>query len=106
MIRRPPRSTLFPYTTLFRSKTKIQSHRTRTLKSHEYVLNCHLTSLGLKSGFPSATTLHITINQQQHFMQPICFATCSRAPSNLKLKEVVEQTQQLCSTTNCWQICL
>src|SRR3989442_12974599 len=27
MIRRPPRSTLFPYTTLFRSRKKIQSRR-------------------------------------------------------------------------------
>src|SRR2546430_4196551 len=26
MIRRPPRSTLFPYTTLFRSRTRIQAH--------------------------------------------------------------------------------
>src|SRR3712207_7933673 len=26
MIRRPPRSTLFPYTTLFRSKSKIRKH--------------------------------------------------------------------------------
>src|SRR2546427_4152961 len=29
MIRRPPRSTLFPYTTLFRSPTIILSHRSR-----------------------------------------------------------------------------
>src|SRR2546422_1907321 len=28
MIRRPPRSTLFPYTTLFRSLPAIQAHRT------------------------------------------------------------------------------
>src|SRR2546425_2200960 len=27
MIRRPPRSTLFPYTTLFRSKNRRQSHK-------------------------------------------------------------------------------
>src|SRR3712207_8548631 len=27
MIRRPPRSTLFPYTTLFRSRTWIERHR-------------------------------------------------------------------------------
>src|SRR5258707_9969718 len=30
MIRRPPRSTLFPYTTLFRSKVKVQKGRTYT----------------------------------------------------------------------------
>src|SRR5258708_25988578 len=27
MIRRPPRSTLFPYTTLFRSQIKVRAHR-------------------------------------------------------------------------------
>src|SRR5256885_14671243 len=30
MIRRPPRSTLFPYTTLFRSVSRSQSKRTRS----------------------------------------------------------------------------
>src|SRR3712207_8458203 len=33
MIRRPPRSTLFPYTTLFRSSARRSSKRTRTLSS-------------------------------------------------------------------------
>src|SRR3712207_8408906 len=31
MIRRPPRSTLFPYTTLFRSKQLLESHPRATL---------------------------------------------------------------------------
>src|SRR2546422_852677 len=31
MIRRPPRSTLFPYTTLFRSLTKDGAHRARAV---------------------------------------------------------------------------
>src|SRR2546430_6592918 len=30
MIRRPPRSTLFPYTTLFRSKIRLRIHRRRS----------------------------------------------------------------------------
>src|SRR3712207_8742516 len=29
MIRRPPRSTLFPYTTLFRSSVRVEPHRQR-----------------------------------------------------------------------------
>src|SRR2546429_6161811 len=33
MIRRPPRSTLFPYTTLFRSKPRGMSVSSRTLRS-------------------------------------------------------------------------
>src|SRR3712207_6974984 len=31
MIRRPPRSTLFPYTTLFRSGTSVTDHERRSL---------------------------------------------------------------------------
>src|SRR3712207_7046511 len=35
MIRRPPRSTLFPYTTLFRSEYAPDSERGRRLMAHE-----------------------------------------------------------------------
>src|SRR5438874_11704833 len=35
MIRRPPRSTLFPYTTLFRSRMKRRSPEPCTLKRHK-----------------------------------------------------------------------
>src|SRR5256885_7314013 len=34
MIRRPPRSTLFPYTTLFRSPTAVEAMRSLALKHH------------------------------------------------------------------------
>src|SRR2546421_8122318 len=38
MIRRPPRSTLFPYTTLFRSKVKLFAHLQRlSLAFHTHV---------------------------------------------------------------------
>src|SRR2546425_3340175 len=32
MIRRPPRSTLFPYTTLFRSPRRVHQHRARAVQ--------------------------------------------------------------------------
>src|SRR5688572_31984465 len=35
MIRRPPRSTLFPYTTLFRSLREQRAHRTRRRVPHQ-----------------------------------------------------------------------
>src|SRR2546430_7504698 len=35
MIRRPPRSTLFPYTTLFRSQVRVEGH-TDTSGTHEH----------------------------------------------------------------------
>src|SRR2546425_5240884 len=36
MIRRPPRSTLFPYTTLFRSPGRLQSRRNRLVDSWKH----------------------------------------------------------------------
>src|SRR5258705_7464635 len=33
MIRRPPRSTLFPYTTLFRSRPRVPAHRAHQVQS-------------------------------------------------------------------------
>src|SRR3712207_8125034 len=36
MIRRPPRSTLFPYTTLFRSRRALPAHARRSSPSHHH----------------------------------------------------------------------
>src|SRR5947209_19734540 len=43
MIRRPPRSTLFPYTTLFRSRAR--SPRPQLTRSFRQVSSCPLSSL-------------------------------------------------------------
>src|SRR3712207_8485394 len=42
MIRRPPRSTLFPYTTLFRSRQSLQNdqHKLRSTCSWAYIRQC------------------------------------------------------------------
>src|SRR5262245_62400905 len=51
MIRRPPRSTLFPYTTLFRSQAAADRHRAVFILIHvqgaELVLDRRLPDLGL-----------------------------------------------------------
>src|SRR5438045_4763360 len=41
MLRRPPRSTLFPYTTLFRSHEEGRTTAARTLGVHRFVPFCH-----------------------------------------------------------------
>src|SRR3712207_9034408 len=42
MIRRPPRSTLFPYTTLFRSTNPTRPHTVNTLDEHlDMLMVCH-----------------------------------------------------------------
>src|SRR2546422_8518048 len=52
MIRRPPRSTLFPYTTLFRSCDAVQPHRQRLLaaRSRLQQIADQLKELGLCFG--------------------------------------------------------
>src|SRR5260370_15151934 len=40
MIRRPPRSTLFPYTTLFRSRSLSSDRRSRWIRSSDPNLSC------------------------------------------------------------------
>src|SRR3712207_7276104 len=47
MIRRPPRSTLFPYTTLFRSYP--------TKNKHRYKLSCFYNSLQCHGGYSFTT---------------------------------------------------
>src|SRR4029434_11361034 len=50
MIRRPPRSTLFPYTTLFRSHRHTETH------THTHT-DTHIFSLSLFSLYPSTSLL-------------------------------------------------
>ena len=48
MIRRPPRSTLFPYTTLFRSLCLVIHSKGRWDKFHSFVLwLCHIVEAGI-----------------------------------------------------------
>src|SRR5258705_9307145 len=51
MIRRPPRSTLFPYTTLFRSRrdTSLRSQATRTRRSDSANRAAHRQTRGSRS---------------------------------------------------------
>src|SRR6266540_4796180 len=46
MIRRPPRSTLFPYTTLFRSSTRPDARARRRMRSSSGPPSVHRTSVG------------------------------------------------------------
>src|SRR5256885_7701551 len=52
MIRRPPRSTLFPYTTLFRSHPARQFHDLREVRQHEVVRK--RVTPGVPEGDPAA----------------------------------------------------
>src|SRR5438552_12355091 len=54
MLRRPPRSTLFPYTTLFRSPDKVPARRLRTIE------------LAGKLQIPFTTGILIGIRSEEH----------------------------------------
>src|SRR2546425_4557863 len=59
MIRRPPRSTLFPYTTLFRSLPKMESHLEARLWNDVFIAS--QDQLGVKRGSIKATALIETV---------------------------------------------
>src|SRR3712207_6863375 len=52
MIRRPPRSTLFPYTTLFRSSPRSAS--SRAVEAFSAVVTCHLGAWAPRDGAVAA----------------------------------------------------
>src|SRR5256885_12847701 len=60
MIRRPPRSTLFPYTTLFRSRATAATRRTRspssTVAAPTHSQSSHPFKLGRDSAFRARST--------------------------------------------------
>src|SRR3712207_7006949 len=51
MIRRPPRSTLFPYTTLFRSKLTLQGLGEPLLAPDFFEMVEYATARGIRTGF-------------------------------------------------------
>src|SRR5256885_4772235 len=60
MIRRPPRSTLFPYTTLFRSQIQFKDGCKSPRPLHSCFSKSYLSSVHLKSGGPSRLRVHKT----------------------------------------------
>src|SRR5256885_3120431 len=59
MIRRPPRSTLFPYTTLFRSE--LEHLRSSILRADLFVFGRHVNLLGRRQGQAKPNTRWPTI---------------------------------------------
>src|SRR3712207_9200872 len=79
MIRRPPRSTLFPYTTLFRSKFK-----SKKANYYSYTTNNQKGTVYIEDGYiklPKLKTM-IKIKQHRKFNGLIKSCTISKTPSN------------------------
>src|SRR2546422_6703257 len=77
MIRRPPRSTLFPYTTLFRSLGHVAAMQAARPGMYEYEIEAILEAAFRRNGAdrvgypsivgsgPNSTTLHYDVNRRQ-----------------------------------------
>src|SRR5688572_30969014 len=63
MIRRPPRSTLFPYTTLFRS---CRSGRNRTRRGPDFTTDCSVLSAGCQMSYSPRTNMRRTKRSEEH----------------------------------------
>src|SRR5690606_41167734 len=58
MIKRPPRSTLFPYTTLFRSTIKENQEFLKTLKMGDYPIYLDISKNHKAGCIPESTTVY------------------------------------------------
>src|SRR5256885_10483947 len=84
MIRRPPRSTLFPYTTLFRSHASPGDRRPRSLPAQRPdgrsgvgdAFECH--DVPARPGYRSGGRLHDEIRSEEHTseLQSPCNLVC------------------------------
>src|SRR5260370_32647860 len=91
MIRRPPRSTLFPYTTLFRSRPSSEGSRLRRnvfeIAKQRWILNCKLHK-------PSRSEEH-TSELQSH-LNLVCRLLLEKKKSSaFCLKEAMESSDTL-----------
>src|SRR2546427_758690 len=82
MIRRPPRSTLFPYTTLFRSKVAVQCYVERVSVS--------------ATGYYATPGIHWDWNKVAG--RPFAYFACGAAVSEVERSE--EHTSELQSQSN------
>src|SRR2546430_2888615 len=88
MIRRPPRSTLFPYTTLFRSKTKGEGLLRFSTARHDH----SMTSFEIQS-----VDLHIPLDRPSHHVLRI---DAQRQLLRLTKERSEEHTSELQSQSN------
>src|SRR2546426_6044458 len=79
MIRRPPRSTLFPYTTLFRSRFLKGRWRTSAAGTHMRVIT---------EGFRTSTRVEVLKRSEEHTSE-------LQSPCNLVCRLLLEKKKEL-----------
>src|SRR5437016_8003377 len=100
MIRRPPRSTLFPYTTLFRSarSSDVESHREASgSRSHRHASSAQPEVHALVArGNESHTDRYVEDRSEEHTSE-LQSLTISYAVFCLKKKTKKKQKKRLCT---------
>src|SRR2546426_4996541 len=95
MIRRPPRSTLFPYTTLFRSKTR--SHGTNTSSNTTMAsISSHEGLTGWSAGLGDASD-----SRQMTWMRSEEHTSELQSPCNLVCRLLLEKKKKHNVTQEC-----
>src|SRR5258708_25474770 len=69
MIRRPPRSTLFPYTTLFRSSFPVEAHGSALIRHFQILLTTPVWFALLQIGLDSFSKIGTTVDTSHHIVE-------------------------------------
>src|SRR2546427_6891295 len=89
MIRRPPRSTLFPYTTLFRSSIATSSNRSSFMADTSLQVIVCLVSLG--TGVPPGNEANNDLRSEEHTSE-------LQSQSNLVCRLLLEKKKRIRTT--------
>src|SRR5256885_3435312 len=94
MIRRPPRSTLFPYTTLFRSHRVVVAHRTAYLATVWLNFSVHAPMLRLTLSSSNVTSSPGFGRSEEHTSE-------LQSPCNLVCRLLLEKKKMTHSILQC-----
>src|SRR2546425_4883429 len=98
MIRRPPRSTLFPYTTLFRSRDSMSYDLRRADARIKWLVTCLLATLGLSyvfgavmvalyAGFTPARVAATRSEEHTSELQSLAYLVCRLLLEKKKIEQ-------------------
>src|SRR3712207_7926701 len=95
MIRRPPRSTLFPYTTLFRSQGKPDAFLGKAWRGSRWE-DAHWSKMGRSSGFRSPPALPMSCVRSKSNLEPESHAGVQEGRSEEHTSELQSRQYLVC----------
>src|SRR2546425_2078376 len=96
MIRRPPRSTLFPYTTLFRSprQADLRGHSKLHLRERVHRRLIHLHRQGTRKTGPNMTTTAPRSEEHTSELQSLAYLVCRLLLEKKKSHDIMLRPQE------------